>query len=130
MDILVIDDDPAVSDLLKIQVKSSEFGVYVAFSGIEGIKSAHYYKPDIIILDLVMPDMDGLETCRRIREFSHAPILIISAIDQPKTVANALNAGADDYLIKPVSSAMLMAYLQKFSRRIPAIKQSMSQTAF
>jgi len=128
MDILVIDDDPAVSDLLKIQVKSSEFGVWVAYSGSEGIRSANYHKPDIIILDLVMPDMDGLEACRRIREFSHAPILVISAIDQPMTVANALNAGADDYLIKPVSSAMLMAYLQKFSRRIHAAKPSISQS--
>lgn len=126
MDILVIDDDPAVSDLLKIQVKSSHFGVRVAYSGKDGIKSAIYYKPDIIILDLVMPDMDGLEACRRIREFSHAPILVISAIDQPTTVANVLNAGADDYLIKPVSSAMLMAYLQKFSRRIPANQSSVT----
>lgn len=129
MDILVIDDDPAVSDLLKIQVKSSQFGVRVAYSANDGIKSAHFYKPDIIILDLVMPDMDGLETCRRIREFSHAPILIISAIDQPNTVANALNAGADDYLIKPVSSAMLLAYLQKMSRRIPASTHSIKQPA-
>src|SRR5574340_307741 len=128
MDILVIDDDPAVSDLLKIQVKSSQFGVRVAYSGVEGIRSANFYKPDIIILDLVMPDMDGLEACRRIREFSHAPILVISAIDQPATVANALNAGADDYLVKPVSSAMLMAYLQKLSRRIPAAKCSVTQS--
>lgn len=127
MDILVIDDDPAVSDLLKIQVKSSKFGVRVAYSGSDGIKSARYFKPDIIILDLVMPDMDGLEACKRIREFSHAPILVISAIDQPMTVANALNAGADDYLVKPVSSAMLLAYLQKFSRRIPASTHSISQ---
>lgn len=129
MEILVIDDDPAVSDLLKIQVKSSQFGVRVAYSGNDGIISAHFYQPDIIILDLVMPDMDGLEACRRIREFSHAPILVISAIDQPMTVANALNAGADDYLIKPVSSAMLLAYLKKFSRRIPAGTKSMTQPA-
>lgn len=128
MDILVIDDDPAVSDLLKIQVKSSQFGVRVAYSGVDGIRSANFYKPDIIILDLVMPDMDGLEACRKIREFSPAPILVISAIDQPATVANALNAGADDYLVKPVSSAMLMAYLQKLSRRIPAVKRSITQS--
>ncbi len=102
--------------------------MWVAYSGSEGIRSANYHKPDIIILDLVMPDMDGLEACRKIREFSPAPILVISAIDQPMTVANALNAGADDYLIKPVSSAMLMAYLQKFSRRIPAAKPSISQS--
>lgn len=125
MDILIIDDDPVMTDLLKIQIQSTNFEVQVAYSGNEGIKAARINRPDIIILDLLMPDMDGLETCRRLREFSPAPILILSALDHPMMVVNALNAGADDYLIKPVSSAILIAHLQKLSRRIPSRKSSL-----
>ncbi|MHB1338659.1 MAG: response regulator transcription factor [Bellilinea sp.] len=123
---LIIDDDPAMTDLLKIQMQSTEFEVKVAYSGKEGIKSARKYNPDIIILDLLMPDMDGMETCKKIREFSQAPILILSALDQPVYIVDALNAGADDYLVKPVSSTILIAHLQKLSRRITAKKHSMS----
>lgn len=126
MEILIIDDDPAMADLLKIQLQSTEFVVKVAYSGKEGIKSVHKYKPDIIILDLLMPDMDGMETCKKIRAFCRAPILVLSALDQPVHVVNALNAGADDYLVKPVSTTILIAHLQKLSRRITANKHSMS----
>ena len=130
MNILIIDDDPAMTDLLKIQIQSTEFKVDVAYSGEEGIKTVQAIKPDIIILDLLMPDMDGLETCRKIRKFSRAPILILSALDEPKTIADALNEGADDYLVKPVSSTILIAHLQKLSRRIRSNNRSMFPVIF
>jgi len=126
MEILIIDDDPAMTDLLQIQLQPTEFGIKVTHSGVEGLKSTRNHKPDIIILDLLMPDMDGLEICRKLREITQSPILILSALDQPMMVANALDAGADDYLVKPVSSAMLIAHLQNLSRRIKANNKSIS----
>jgi len=126
MEILIIDDDPAMTDLLQIQLQPTEFGIKVAHSGTEGLKSTQKNKPDIIILDILMPDMNGLDICRELRRFTQSPILILSALDQPMIVANALDAGADDYLVKPVSSAMLIAHLQNLSRRIKANNRSIS----
>jgi len=126
MEILIIDDDPAMTDLLQIQLQTTEFGIKVAHSGAEGLKSTQKNKPDIIILDLLMPDMNGLDIFRELRRFTQSPILILSALDQPMMVANALDAGADDYLVKPVSSAMLIAHLQNLSRRIKANNRSIS----
>jgi len=80
--------------------------------------------PDIIILDLLMPELDGWQTCKRIREFTQTPILILSALDNPGLVANALDAGADDYLVKPVSSNMLNVHLKNLTRRNHAKKDA------
>lgn len=74
-------------------------------------------KPDLITLDLMMPDMSGWEVCKAIRQFSSAPILILSALDSPGLVATALDAGADDYMIKPVTSSSLMAHINRLVRR-------------
>lgn len=73
-------------------------------------------KPDLILLDLWMPEMDGRQVCKAIRNSSSVPILILSALDTPDTIAEVLNAGADDYLVKPVSQNILHAYLRKFTR--------------
>ena len=117
MRVLVIDDDPAMTELLKIQLQSDLVTVETAYSGEEGIEMVRKTSPDIIILDLLMPEMDGWQTCKKIREICQAPILILSALDNPATVATALDAGADDYLIKPVSASILNAYLVNLTRR-------------
>ena len=117
MRVLVIDDDPAMTELLKIQLQSDLVTVETAYSGEEGIKMVCKNNPDIIILDLLMPEMDGWQTCKKIREICQTPILILSALDNPATVATALDAGADDYLIKPVSASILNAYLVNLTRR-------------
>jgi two-component system KDP operon response regulator KdpE len=85
--------------------------------------------PDVIILDLMMPDMDGYEVCAKIRDFSIVPILVLSALDMPGMVSKALDAGADDYLIKPVTSSILIAHLNNLVRRAnaPAVKGSIFQ---
>jgi DNA-binding response OmpR family regulator len=118
MDILIIDDDPATIDLIKIQLQTTEFNLTFAYSGEEGLNLVNQNAPDLIILDILMPDMDGLETCKKLRRICQAPILILSAVDQPQMIANALDAGADDYLVKPVSSTILIAHLQNLARRI------------
>ena len=117
MKILVIDDDPGMTELLLLILQSSTATVYTANSGVEGISASKLYRPDVIILDLMMPEMDGWKVCQKIRETSQVPILILSALDNPGLVAKALDAGADDYLIKPVPSGVLIAHLNTLMRR-------------
>lgn len=117
MKILVIDDDPAMTELLKLLLQPAATSVYAANSGMEGIQLARMLQPDIIILDLMMPEVDGWHVCSAIRQRSSVPILILSALDNPGMVARALDAGADDYLIKPVPSGVLIAHLNNLVRR-------------
>ncbi len=115
--ILAIDDDPAMTELLKILLEANNFEIITSNSSVEGIELVKKIQPDIILLDLMMPEMDGRETCQEIRRFSNTPILIISALDNPGTVANTLDAGADYYLIKPVPSSLLIAHIKNLTRR-------------
>jgi two-component system KDP operon response regulator KdpE len=107
MKILVIDDDPAMTDLLRLILVSTDAEVVTANSGIEGLRKIKEFSPSIVILDLMMPDMDGWQITSEIRTFSSVPILILSVIDNPGLVARALDAGADDYLIKPAARNIL-----------------------
>ncbi|MFH2102025.1 MAG: response regulator [Chloroflexota bacterium] len=115
--ILVIDDDPATTDLISLLLNTRGFGVIAANSGEEGIKLFDANPFDIIVLDLMMPGMDGWDVCRKIRGRSQIPVLILSALDNPANVASALDAGADDYLVKPVASGMLIAHINNLTRR-------------
>ncbi len=115
--ILVIDDDEDTTDLLELFLSPATSTVLVAHSGKDGIELAKKHSPDLIILDLLMPVMTGWQVCKAVREFSEAPILILSAVDSPDIIAQALDLGADDYLIKPVSSSSLIARLNKLMRR-------------
>lgn len=117
MKILVIDDDPAMTELLKLLLAPSLFEVLTANSGQQGIDLAHEKEPDMILLDLMMPEMNGWQVCKQIRKFSQVPIIILSALDNPGLVADALDAGADDYLIKPVPNRVLTAHIDKLVRR-------------
>jgi DNA-binding response OmpR family regulator len=115
--VLTIDDDLAMAELLAVLLKAQGFDTSVATNGIEGIRMIRETSPDLVILDLMMADVDGWEVCKRVREFSNVPILILSALDTPGMVASALDAGADDYLIKPVPSGVLVAHLNNLTRR-------------
>ncbi len=117
MKILVIDDDPAMTDLLKLLLEPAASKVLTANSGPDGIHLAKTEQPDVLILDLMMPDMNGWQVCKAVREFSKVPIMILSALDSPGLVAAALDAGADDYLIKPVPSSVLVAHINNLVRR-------------
>lgn len=129
--VLAIDDDPALVDLLAIILSSQGFNVKTATFGEEGVKLVHEFAPDIILLDLMMPGMNGWEVCATVREFSTIPILILSALDNPGNVASALDAGADDYLVKPVPSGVLVAHINNLTRRsaITKPKGSLSQAS-
>jgi two-component system KDP operon response regulator KdpE len=120
MKILVIDDDPAMTELLKLLLTQAASEIFTANTGQEGIAHTRRNSPDVIILDLMMPEMDGWKVCEMVRSFSNVPILILSALDNPGMVARALDAGADDYLIKPVPSGVLIAHINTLVRRTKA----------
>jgi DNA-binding response OmpR family regulator len=118
MKVLVVDDDPAMTELLCLLLKPATTDVYVANTGKEGLALVDEKKPDVIILDLMMPEMDGYEVCQTIRQNNNTPILVLSALDMPGMVSKALDAGADDYLIKPVTSSILIAHINNLLRRV------------
>ncbi|NPV76624.1 MAG: response regulator transcription factor [Anaerolineae bacterium] len=117
MKILVIDDDLAMTDLLRLILEPASHQIITANSGPEGIRQAKLNSPDLVILDMMMPEMSGPEVCHSLRKFSNVPILILSALDSPGMVVAALEAGADEYLIKPTTSGMLLAHINKLMRR-------------
>jgi len=115
--ILIIDDDREMTELLKIVLEPQSFIVETANTGKEGIELLKQFDPDVVVMDLLMPGMDGFEMCREIRKFSNVPILILSALSKPDMIARALDEGADDYLVKPMKSGVLVAHLNKLVRR-------------
>jgi len=115
--ILVIDDDIGMTDMLVMLLNTTSPEVLIANTGEDGIRLAREIEPDIIILDLMMPEMSGWEVCQKIREFSDVPILILTSIDSSKIIAQTFDAGADDYLTKPISSMTLIAHINKLLRR-------------
>ena len=117
MRIVVIDDDTAMTDLLQILLETESIEVIATNSGQAGISKTKQFDPDLIVLDLMMPDVDGWQICKEIRGFSKVPILILSALDSPGLIAEALDAGADDYLIKPVTKSMLLARVNRLASR-------------
>jgi DNA-binding response OmpR family regulator len=116
--VLTIDDDLAMTELISLLLKTYGYEVLVANNGEMGLKMIREESPDLVLLDLMMPGMDGWEVCRTTRSFSDVPIIILSALDNPGMVAGALDEGADDYLIKPVPSGVLVAHLRKLTRRV------------
>ncbi|GAB4500038.1 MAG: hypothetical protein OHK003_18470 [Anaerolineales bacterium] len=115
--ILVIDDDTAITELMGMLLKTFGFEVITTNIGEEGIRLARETNPNVILLDLMMPDLDGWQVCKAIRQFSSVPILILSAINDPRMVASVLDVGADDFLVKPVPSGVLVANIKKLIRR-------------
>ncbi|MBN2554969.1 MAG: response regulator [Anaerolineales bacterium] len=117
VEVLLIDDDPDISLMLRTLLRGQDFQIQAVYSGAEGIELCRQNIPDVIILDLLMPEMDGWQVCAQIRSFSDVPILILSALGSPGSVAKGLDAGADDYLIKPVHASLLASRLRTLVRR-------------
>ena len=114
--VLVVDDERSIRRFLKASL-SSQFTILEATNGKEALSAAASEHPDIILLDLGLPDMDGVEVTRRLREWSQIPIIIVSVREQEKDKIAALDAGADDYLTKPFGVGELMARLRVALRR-------------
>ena len=115
--VLVIDDEPQIRKLLKVSLGAHGYDVHESMSGMDSVVQAADIKPDLVILDLGLPDIDGKEVVRRLREWSDVPILILTARDQEKEKIDALDAGADDYITKPFSMGELLARMRVSVRR-------------
>ena len=115
--ILTIDDDPAMTDLISLLLRSYGLEAIAANDGQRGLELARTENPDLIMLDLTMPGIDGWQICREIRTVSKVPIIILSALDDPTVISQALDAGADDYMVKPAPSSVLIAHINNLTRR-------------
>lgn len=115
--ILVIDDELAIRRFLHTVLSSEEFLLHEAENGHAGLASAAAFRPDVILLDLGLPDLDGIEIIRRIREWSQVPIIVLSVRDRENDKIAALDAGADDYLTKPFGVGELLARIRAALRR-------------
>ncbi len=116
--ILVVEDDAPVRNLMSTTLKTHDYKYLTAPTGREAIMLASSYNPDVVFLDLGLPDMDGVEVIRQIRTWSNMPIIVISARSEDKDKIIALDAGADDYLTKPFSVEELLARLRVTIRRL------------
>jgi two-component system, OmpR family, KDP operon response regulator KdpE len=115
--VLVIDDEPQMRRLLRVTLEAHGYSVTDAATGNDGIVQAAQARPEIIVLDLGLPDLDGVTVLKRIREWSRVPIIILSVRDRDGDKVAALDAGADDFVTKPFSSAELLARLRTALRR-------------
>lgn len=129
MRILVIDDDTSMTELTAMLLESYGFEVTGASVASEAIEIVREIQPHAVILDLMMPDIDGQQVCRSIREFSNVPIIVLSALSDPEMVASALDNGADDYLVKPVPSQVLAAHLNRIIKRTGQLNLSSEKLA-
>jgi DNA-binding response OmpR family regulator len=117
-DILVVDDEPRLLAFLRSELKASGYRVSVARDGKGALLAAAARGPDLVILDVMLPDMDGFEVCRRLREKSSVPILMLTARTDDADKVEGLDAGADDYLTKPFSTSELLARVRALLRRV------------
>jgi two-component system KDP operon response regulator KdpE len=114
---LVIDDEPQIRRLLRVTLEANSYEVFDAATGQDGIVQAAQRRPEIILLDLGLPDLDGVEVLKRIREWTRVPVIILSVRDREHDKIAALDAGADDFVTKPFSSGELLARLRTTMRR-------------
>ena len=128
--ILVVEDDSTVRNLITTTLKSNDYRYISAPNGESAISNASSQQPDIVLLDLGLPDMDGVAVIKRIRSWSQMPIIVISARSEDADKIAALDAGADDYLTKPFSVAELLARLRVTQRRLSALTSNNAESIF
>jgi DNA-binding response OmpR family regulator len=116
--ILVVDDEPAVTDLLAYNLRKAHYEVLTAADGASALRLAHNSQPDLILLDVMIPEVDGLDVCRELRKSSGVPIIMITARGEEIDRVLGLEIGADDYVTKPFSVRELMARIKAVLRRI------------
>ena len=115
--ILIIDDDAALAKIVQINLEREGYRTVVASSGVEGLQKAYSNQPNLVILDIMMPGMDGWVTCRRLREISDVPIIMLTARGMEADVVKGLELGADDYIVKPFGTKVLLARIHALLRR-------------
>jgi two-component system KDP operon response regulator KdpE len=129
--ILTIDDSPQLIEMLRLCLERHGYEVIAAYSGSEGLRKFQENRPDLVILDIMMPDMDGWETCRSLREMSPSvPILILTVLKEKVNIVRGLSLGADGFLAKPFRPGELVARIQALLRRSNMTKVSPDRPSF
>jgi DNA-binding response OmpR family regulator len=119
--IVVVEDEAPIADAIAVRLRSEGFDVHVAGDGPTGVAYAERFEPDLVILDLMLPGMDGLEVCRQIQRDRHVPVMMLTARGEETDLVVGLAVGADDYLTKPFSMRELVARVQALLRRVDAL---------
>ena len=130
--ILVVDDEQDLLDLIEYNLRQEGYEVILAEDGQEGIQKAREHMPDLVLLDIMMPQMDGIEVCDRMREdpdLSHIPIIFLTARSDEKTEIEGLNKGADDYITKPISTNKLVSRIKAVLRRFEETQEQVQKLA-
>ena len=126
--VLVVDDEPAVTDLLAYNLRKANYEVLIAADGRKALEIARHASPDLILLDMMLPELDGLEVCRALRKSSDVPIIMITARGEEIDRVVGLELGADDYVSKPFSVRELMARIKAVLRRVVQPEQKSTPT--
>lgn len=117
--LLIADDNPAITDILKTYAEKEGYAVFVAEDGAQAIQLFHQIQPDVVLLDVTMPKIDGFSVCRQLRAQSAVPIIMITARQADYDRIMGLDIGADDYIVKPFSPGEVMARIRAIFRRLP-----------
>jgi two-component system KDP operon response regulator KdpE len=126
--ILIIDDEPQITRVLRTSLSSSGYDVRTADDGHTGLRLAREWQPDLVITDVSMPNMDGIELTGQLRSESHVPIIVLSVKGEEKTKVAALDAGADDYVTKPIGMNELLARVRRNLSRAQVVEDSSNRT--
>jgi two-component system KDP operon response regulator KdpE len=125
--ILIVDDEPQITRVLRTALSTQGYSLQIAANGVEGMEAVHAWQPDLVITDVSMPQMNGVELCREIRAVSQVPIIVLSVRNQDLMKVEALDAGADDYVTKPFSIQELQARVRAQLRRSDAASSETPQ---
>jgi len=120
--ILVVDDEQPIADILKFKLEKEGYSVDVANDGVEALEKVEEFKPDLILLDIMLPLMDGMEVCREVRKTSKVPIIMLTAKDSEIDTVLGLELGANDYVTKPFSSRELLARVKAHLRNVNVVE--------
>lgn len=128
--ILVVDDEPLYIRLVKINLLTEGYEVITASNGEEALETIFTDPPDLVLLDVMMPKLDGITTCERIRQFSNVPIIMLTARGEEENRVAGLNVGADDYVVKPFAATELLARVRAVLRRSQSSRSPMQERFF
>ena len=128
--VLVVEDDKSVRNLIVTTLQANDYSYTSAENGKEALSKIETERPDVLLLDLGLPDIDGIEVIKELRAWSNMPIIVISARSEDKDKIQALDMGADDYLTKPFSVDELLARLRVTQRRLTMISSNVSNSVF
>lgn len=115
--LLIIDDDPSITGMLELVLPTKGFEVFSTNAGEDGVQATQTVDPDVIVLDLMMPGLDGWNLCKKIRSFSEVPILVLSAVIEARSMSKAMEQGANDYLTKPVPLDTLVTRIKHLAKQ-------------